>query len=110
MTLSIIIPAYNESNRISKTVRNIAGFLNANKISFEIIVVPNNCSDDTEGVLKTLQTEEIPEIKILTISHVGAKGNTKGLAISTGMKESHGDYTVFLDADNATSFNEILKF
>lgn len=110
MILSVIIPAYNESKRIPKTLRDVADFLRTNQILFEIIVVLNNCSDNTEEVVKKIQTDEIPEIKIVTLPSVGIKGNTKGLAISAGMKAANGDLVVFIDADNATSFSVILEF
>jgi len=110
MTLSVIIPAYNEEKRIPKTLRSVATFLRASNISFEIIVVPNNCSDNTIKVLQTMQKEEISEIKIVTVENKGVVGNTKGLAISTGMKEANGEYHMFMDADNATSFEGILDF
>ena len=54
--------------------------------------------------------KEIPEIRIVNSLRVGTKGNTKGLAISVGMKEAGGDFAIFIDADNATSFNDVLKF
>jgi dolichyl-phosphate beta-glucosyltransferase len=107
--LSIIIPAYNESLRIGRTIKYVANFLYKNKTSFEIIVVPNNCTDNTIYVVEELQ-KEIPEIKIVTISNMGVKGNTKGLAIKKGMQESAGDYAIFIDADNATKFDHVLDF
>ncbi len=109
-TLSIIIPAYNEAKRIPKTLRNISSFLRGEKISFEIIVVPNNCKDDTEEVVSKIMQEEIPEIRIAPVKYPGKQGNTKGLAISTGMQESAGVYALFIDADNATDFHEVIKF
>jgi dolichyl-phosphate beta-glucosyltransferase len=110
MILSIVIPAYNEERRIPKTIKSVSGFLRKNNISFELIVVPNNCSDNTVVVLQKMQKEEVPEIKIVTIKNEGVTGNTKGLAISAGMKEANGEYHMFMDADNATSFDCILDF
>lgn len=109
MTLSIIIPAYNESRRIPKTLKSVADFLRPKDLSFEIIVVLNNCSDDTEEVIQKIQKEEIPEIKIVPIIK-GVVGNSKGLAITTGMREAMGEYHMFMDADNATAFSGVVDF
>ena len=43
--LSIVIPAYNESKRIGKTIKRIIAYMDSAKLNFEIIVV-NDCSKD----------------------------------------------------------------
>jgi dolichyl-phosphate beta-glucosyltransferase len=109
-TLSIIIPAYNEEKRIEKTLEYISFFLRNKKISFEIIVVANNCTDNTVKLLNNIKNNLINEIIIINIPKKGVVGNMKGYAIGTGMKKATGKYHVFIDADNATHFDEVLKF
>jgi dolichyl-phosphate beta-glucosyltransferase len=57
-----------------------------------------------------LQKAGISEIKIVKVFKKDSIGNTKGLAISTGMREAVGDFNLFIDADNATMFDDVLKF
>lgn len=110
ITLSIIIPAYNEERRIKKTLIYISDFLRLNKISFEIIVVANNCNDGTVALLSQIKSDSIPEIVIIDIPREGIVGNMKGYAISVGMKKATGRYHIFIDADNATSFESVISF
>jgi glycosyltransferase involved in cell wall biosynthesis len=108
--LSIIIPAYNEENRIKETLINVSEFLKLKNINFEIIVVANNCKDNTVLILEDLKKKIIPEIRIIDIPSFGIIGNTKGFAIKEGMKNAIGDYHLFIDADNATYFGHVLDF
>jgi dolichyl-phosphate beta-glucosyltransferase len=109
-TLSVIIPAYNEEKRIGKTLDNVSTFLRAQKISFEIIVVTNNCTDSTRSLVESIKSTSIPELVVVDIPHEGVAGNIKGYAIGTGMKIAKGDYHIFIDADNATRFSHVTEF
>jgi len=103
--LSIIIPAYNEEKRIEKTLISYSEFLrekvkNKELAGFEIIVVLNNCSDNTLGITKKIKGK-FNEIKILDFERGG-----KGFAIIEGFKDSlkrDSDLIGFVDADMATS-------
>lgn len=108
--LSIVIPAYNEEKRIGKTLDSISLFLKNKNISFEIIVVANNCTDGTVPFLENLKKTKLPELKVINIPHEGVVGNMKGYAIEVGMRESTGEYHLFIDADNATSFKHVTEF
>ena len=109
-TLSIIIPAYNEERRIGKTLDYISTFLRDKKIVFEIIVVTNNCTDGTVLFLDKIRKESIPELINIDIPKEGLVGNMKGYAVSVGMKRAQGEYHLFIDADNATSFENVISF
>lgn len=110
LTLSIIIPAYNEEKRIGKTLNVISVFLKNKNIGFEIIVVANNCTDNTVPFLENLKNTKLPQLKIINIPHNGVVGNMKGYAIEVGMREALGEYHLFIDADNATSFEHVSEF
>lgn len=110
ITLSIIIPAYNEEKRIGRTLNYISTFLRSKKIKFEIIVVTNNCTDSTVEFLSKIKNDTIPELINIDIPRKGLVGNMKGYAISAGMKMAKGDYHLFIDADNATSFDNVINF
>jgi dolichyl-phosphate beta-glucosyltransferase len=108
--LSIVIPAYNEEKRIGKTLDYISTFLRSQKIEFEIIVVTNNCTDHTVLLLDKIKKKSIPELINIDIPREGLVGNMKGYAVSMGMRRAQGDYHLFIDADNATSFENVINF
>jgi glycosyltransferase involved in cell wall biosynthesis len=108
MKLSIIIPAYNEENRIQKTLQPYYDFFNK-KLGkdFEIIVVPNNCKDKTlEIVQKFAKTKK--NVKIINIPFYVGKGG----AVMTGFEAAEGKLVGFTDADNSIipeEFNKIYE-
>ncbi len=110
MDISIIIPAYNEEKRIKKTLDAVSSFLRTRNMAFEIIVVANNCTDNTVSLLENLKESSIPELVIINIPHEGIVGNTKGYAVEVGMRAARGAWHLFIDADNATRFTEVLEF
>ncbi len=99
MTVSVIIPAFNED----KTVGSVINAVKSLNYIDEIIVVDDGSSDNTA------KTAEEAGAKV--IQHLKNRG--KGSAIKTGFKNSEGDIVVFLDADieNLTSkqVDEIIK-
>ncbi len=104
MHLSVIIPAYNEENRLSFTLKDIDRYLSRQNYEYEILVVDDGSKDRTVEVVRSL----VLKIKNLVIT--GYKNNRgKGYAVRFGMLEAKGDYRLFTDADNSTSINQIEK-
>lgn len=102
--VSVIIPAYNESKRISKTLEKIHAFFRSGTLKHEIIVVDDGSSDNTVETVEALK-KAIPELKI--ISYTPNQG--KGFAVKTGIEGSKGAYVLFTDADNSTPIEEFDK-
>ncbi len=94
MLLTIIIPAFNEAERIGGTIEQIRRFFRAAKINYEILVIDDGSIDKTAAVVRQL-AEKSPNIKL--ISHHCNLG--KGAAVRTGVKAAKGDYILFTDAD-----------
>lgn len=100
LELSIIIPAYNEEQRLrkEKTLNNYACFFSKiYGINFEIIVVLNGCKDNTLSVVQDV-AKKFKQIKIIDVGSVGSKG----AAIIEGFKLASGKFIGFVDADQAT--------
>ncbi len=93
--ISIIIPAYNEEKRISKTIRDYVKYFKNYK--YEIIVIPNGCKDKTEEIIKKFSKNN-KKIKY----HIIKEAIGKGGAIKEGFKIAQGDLIGFVDADNST--------
>ena len=104
--LSVIIPAYNEAKRIGKTLESVNSYLKRQEYSYEIVVVANNCTDNTDSVIKEHQGR-IANLKLIDLGP-GVPG--KGGAVREGLLKSNGQYAVFMDADNATRITEMDNF
>lgn len=107
MDISIVIPAYNESHKVGRDIKEAAAFLNGNKITGEIIVVDDGSSDDTSGAAKKAGEKFSPEIHVKVIRYEDNRG--KGFAIRSGIKESSGDFVLFVDSGCCIPFHDILK-
>jgi dolichyl-phosphate beta-glucosyltransferase len=103
--LSVIVPAYNEEKRIEKTLLDIDSYLEKQNYDYEIIVVDNNSNDHTTDVVKNLAQTTVENARVVTETIKG-----KGAAVKRGMIEAIGEYSVFMDADDATPISEIEKF
>src|ERR1700740_861754 len=95
LDLSVIVPAYNEAQRISKTLKRLEQYFTARSYSYEIIVVLDGPTDRTRGVLKELSAE-IHYLKIL--DRPIRRG--KGFTVREGMLKASGSVRLFTDADN----------
>ncbi len=102
--LSLIIPAYNEGNRIIDTLKKVDKYLSAQSYNYEIIVVNDGSKDNTAEIIKNL----IPEIKNLALID-NVKNNGKGFVVRQGIKRAKGEYIIFTDADNSTAIEQIEK-
>jgi dolichyl-phosphate beta-glucosyltransferase len=102
--LSVIIPAYNEENRIAKTIDIIASFLQKQAYSSEIIVVSGHSTDRTGDIVK----EKMKNISNLALIEQPEKRG-KGSAVAEGMLRSSGRIRLFSDADNSTDITHFEK-
>jgi len=101
--LSVIIPAYNEGERILKTIEAISEYLGHRGFSSEIIVSSGGSTDNTAAVVrhKMLNT---PGLRLVEDSRRG-----KGLGVKMGMLEAKGRIRLFTDADNSTDISHFDK-
>ncbi|MFH1787597.1 MAG: glycosyltransferase [archaeon] len=103
--LSVVIPAYNEEKRILPTLQNYYELLKKEfGKNFEIIVVPNNCSDNTLGIVQNFSKQNTQTKSINFQYYIG-----KGGAVMRGFQISKGNFIGFTDADNSTDPENFLK-
>lgn len=105
MKLSVIIPAYNEKESLSKTVLSIYKALERVRIEHEILVIDDNSNDNSAVVLKKLE-RDIPSLKC--IENDGPRGY--GYAVRKGLENFTGDCVATMMADLSDSPNDLVKF
>lgn len=100
--LTVIIPAYNEAQRLGPQLGQVLGYLRAHSPSFELIVVDDGSRDETAAVVQAAIAAE-PRARLITYQ----PNRGKGYAIRQGVLASQGARVVFLDADLSTPIEEI---
>ncbi len=103
--LSVIIPAYNEQERVKDTVMDISRYLSKQDYTFEIIAVSDGSKDGTAEICKELEST-IYNFKFID----NEKNQGKGAVVRQGMLAAGGKYRLYLDADNAVSIDHLDKF
>ena len=102
MSVSIIIPAYNEEKRIEPFLVNLSLFLKKSFAKFEVVLVNDGSNDNTLSIFNAFKNNN-NNVKLISYEH--NKG--KGFAVSEGLKHSTGDFIIFLDADNSFELNDV---
>lgn len=100
---SIVIPAYNESDKISSTITQVLGFMRGFTESFELIVVNDGSKDNTAQIVNDIAKEN-PELTLLDNPHKG-----KGYAVWSGIMKAEGELIYMADADLSTPISELKK-
>ncbi len=102
MKLSIVIPAYNEQDRIGSLLEQYCGyFWKKYKSRFEIVVVVEG-TDRTKEIVQTMSLKYPRRVKCLYSSEKQGKGG----AIIRGLKACSGETVGFVDADESVSSKE----
>jgi glycosyltransferase involved in cell wall biosynthesis len=101
--ISIVIPCYNEEQRVISTLNTIVSFMNQYNPSFEVIVVDDGSKDSSVSLIKNYLASR-NNIFLIENPHKG-----KGYAVRTGILMSNGKYVLMSDADLATPIEEIKR-
>lgn len=100
---SIVIPAYNEADKISATLTQVVNFMRSFSTSFEVIVVDDGSKDATADLIRDYKKENL-EIILVKNPHKG-----KGFAVYTGVMKARGELIYLADADLSTPISELKK-
>jgi len=88
---SIVIPTYNRSSQVKEAVYSV---LNQTFTSFEVIVVDDGSSDDTEQVVSSIMTLDS------RVRYVYQENKERGAARNHGISLAKGKWICFLDSDD----------
>lgn len=105
LTLSIVIPAYNEERRLPATLRTVLAWLDANACRDAEVLVVDDGSTDATAVVVEIHAGQEPRLRL--VRNPGNRG--KGYAIRSGMLEAKGDWILFSDADLSAPIEEFPK-
>ncbi len=110
VTLSIVIPVYNEQSRLGLTLDALLGDIPWGQLQLtQIIFVNDGSRDDTAKLLRQAKTklQKAIGVKVLIIAYDKNRG--KGYAIRQGMLAASGDYILMMDVDVSTPLTEIAR-
>lgn len=98
--LSIVIPAFNEEQRIGRTLERIVLFLQKKNEPAEVLVVDDGSTDETVAVVESFHN---PWIRVLQ----NGRNHGKGYSVRRGVLEARGEWVLFTDADMSTPIEEL---
>ena len=104
---SVIIPAFNEENRLPGTLRSVVDYLSRQPFRAEVLVVDDGSTDGTARVARNHSSGAVP---VRLRAHPDRANHGKGAAVRLGMLEASGQYRLFMDADNSTSIDHVERF
>ena len=94
--VSIVIPVYNESDRIAASLEELARFLETAPFDAEVIIADDGSNDDSLNIVSE-RAEDFLTLRVLELPHGG-----KARAVLAGLAAAVGDVVGFMDADLAT--------
>jgi dolichyl-phosphate beta-glucosyltransferase len=100
--LSIVIPAFNEQDRLERTVRSYLSYFRRRGTQVEAVVVDDGSLDGTAALVERLGGE-FDELRLIRL----AENQGKGFAVRSGVVNARGARVLFADADGATPVEEI---
>lgn len=106
--LSIIIPAFNEEQRLPNTLEQILTFLQAQSYQSEILVIENASQDKTFQVAEQFAAQHHSEQLPILVLREAVQG--KGMAVKRGIFTARGEYRFMCDADLSMPVTEINRF
>ncbi len=99
-SISIVIPAYNEAQRLPGTLERVRGFLNRSACEFaEIVVVIDGSRDATAEAARAAGAR--------VLENPGNRG--KGYSVRRGMLDAKGEWALLTDADLSTPIEDLEK-
>lgn len=108
--LSIVVPAFNEEQRLPATLQRMAEYLATRDFSFELIVVDDGSRDQTRQVVRDF-IDSHSWVRLLQYDDAQGRAinRGKGFAVRQGILHAQGRDVLFSDADLSTPIEELEK-
>jgi dolichyl-phosphate beta-glucosyltransferase len=107
--LTIIIPIYNEENRIEKSIKVLKKGFNFNGVELKkVIFVDDGSNDEIKKILRNAQLKRNLKTSYQLISYKKNRG--RGHAVKIGAQFAKTDYVLYMDADFSIPLNNLNKF
>lgn len=104
ISISVVIPAYNEEKRIVKTLKQVAKFMPTNFVNYEVTIYSDGSTDKTVQVASSfIKENHLKKFFVKTLPNNIGKGGT----IKVGVLEAKKDWILIMDADSATPISDI---
>jgi glycosyltransferase involved in cell wall biosynthesis len=104
LSVSIIIPAFNEEKTIQSVIKSVCQYCDQQGFLYEVIVVNDGSQDQTVERVNSL----LAQYPILRLLDNGTNFG-KGYSVRHGMLRAIGELAIFMDADNSTKITELNK-
>ena len=101
---SVVIPAYNEAERLPPYLREVLAFFDGRDEPYEILVVDDGSEDATPDCVRELGRLS-PGLVLCRL----AENRGKGYAVRAGMRQARGALRLMADADGATPIVEVKR-
>ena len=101
---SVVIPAFNEVDRLPPYLEEVVGFFDGRGEPYEVIVVDDGSTDATVPTVRALAAR-YPAVRVLQLG----RNRGKGAAVRAGMLGATGELRLFTDADGATPIAELKR-
>ncbi|MCO4759928.1 MAG: glycosyltransferase family 2 protein [Myxococcales bacterium] len=103
-SLSLVIPAYNEADRLPQSLRHILAWMDDTEVKGEVIVVDDGSTDATADLAEEIAASD-PRVSV--IRQPGNRG--KGAAVRRGVEVSREAWILFSDADLSTPIEDVVR-
>jgi glycosyltransferase involved in cell wall biosynthesis len=107
LSISAVLPAYNEEAIIERTVRHVAEVLAEVAPDFEVIVTNDGSRDRTGAVLAELQRQD-PTLNLKVVTHERNRGY--GAALASGFDAAIKEIVFLTDGDKQFNVTELREF
>lgn len=105
MHLSVIIPTYNEADKIINYLNSIKDYLSRQFYDWEVIIVNDGSTNNTAELVRGF-IEKHSGFRLID----NQKNRGKGYVVKQGILEARGDHRLFVDADGSTAIDHLDKF
>jgi len=102
LSISAVLPAHNEAENIRTTVENCVTYLENNVSDYEVVVVNDGSSDDTQYIVEGLASTNS---KVVLVNHPVNTGY--GSALRSGFEKASCEYIFFMDSDGQFDINDL---